>query len=40
VVVVDDNHHMRVIVNTILRSLGCTDVRECADSVVAFEVLR
>ena len=38
--VVDDNHHMRMIVNTILRSLGCADVRECADGATAFEVLR
>lgn len=38
--VVDDNHHMRTIVNTILRSLGCMDVRECGDGAAAFELLR
>jgi len=40
VLVVDDNHHMRTIVNTLLRSLGCQDVRECGDGATAFEILR
>ena len=38
--VVDDNHHMRTIVGTLLRSLGCKDIRECSDGAAAFELLR
>jgi DNA-binding response OmpR family regulator len=38
--IVDDNHHMRTIVGTLLRSLGCKDFRECGDGVAAFEMLR
>lgn len=38
--IVDDNHHMRTIVSTLLRSLGCKDLRECGDGAAAFELLR
>jgi len=38
--IVDDNHHMRTIVATLLRSLGCKDLRECGDGATAFEMLR
>ena len=38
--IVDDNHHLRTIVSTILRSLGCKDARECGDGASAFELLR
>jgi DNA-binding response OmpR family regulator len=31
---------MRTIVNTLMRSLGCKDIRECGDGATAFEMLR
>ena len=38
--VVDDNHYMRVIVSTMLRSMGITMIREASDGVEALEIVR
>lgn len=40
VLVVDDNHYMRVIVCTMLRSMGITLIREASDGVDALEIVR
>jgi two-component system chemotaxis response regulator CheY len=40
ILVVDDNHYMRVIVSTLLRALGLRDVRECADGADAFAMMK
>jgi two-component system, chemotaxis family, chemotaxis protein CheY len=40
VLVVDDNHHMRTIIRELLRSIGVTDIKEAADPVDAFELLK
>jgi two-component system chemotaxis response regulator CheY len=40
VLVVDDNHYMRVIVSTMLRSMGITLIREASDGAEALEIVR
>ena len=40
VLVVDDNHYMRVIVCTMLRAMGITLIREASDGVEALEIIR
>jgi CheY-like chemotaxis protein len=40
VLVVDDNEHMRVILQTMLRSLGAQHIREAADGGRAMEMLQ
>ena len=40
VLVVDDNHYMRVIVSTMLRSIGVSQIREASDGVEALEIVR
>ena len=40
VLVVDDNHYMRVIVCTMLRSMGITMIREASDGIEALEIVR
>ncbi len=40
VLVVDDNHYMRVIVCTMLRSMGITLIREASDGIEALEIVR
>ncbi|ESQ90442.1 chemotaxis protein CheY [Asticcacaulis benevestitus DSM 16100 = ATCC BAA-896] len=40
VLVVDDNHYMRVIVGTMLRSIGITQIREASDGIDALEIVR
>jgi CheY-like chemotaxis protein len=40
VLVVDDNHYMRVIVSTMLRSMGITLIREASDGIEALEIVR
>lgn len=40
VLVVDDNHHMRSILKELLKSAGVTEIKEAADPVDAFEVLK
>ncbi|MGA9659077.1 MAG: response regulator [Asticcacaulis sp.] len=40
VLIVDDNHYMRVIVSTMLRSMGITLIREASDGVEALEIVR
>lgn len=40
VLVVDDNHYMRVIVSTMLRSMGITQIREASDGIEALEIVR
>lgn len=40
ILVVDDNHHMRIIVVTLLRALGIREVRECADGADAFSIMK
>lgn len=40
VLVVDDNHYMRVIVGTMLRSMGITLIREASDGIDALEIVR
>ena len=40
VLVVDDNHYMRVIVSTMLRSMGITMIREASDGIDALEITR
>ena len=37
---VDDNHHMRVIVSTILKSVGARQVLEAMDGAEALQILR
>lgn len=38
--VVDDNHYMRVIVSTMLRSMGIVHIREASDGAEALEIVR
>ena len=38
--VVDDNHYMRVIVCTMLRAMGITNIREASDGAEALEIVR
>jgi two-component system, chemotaxis family, chemotaxis protein CheY len=38
--VVDDNHYMRVIVCTMLRAMGITQIREASDGAEALEIVR
>ena len=40
VLIIDDNQHMRVLVKTILRALGVTNLRESTDGSDAFEELK
>ena len=40
VLVVDDNHYMRVIVCTMLRSMGISMIREASDGIEALEIVR
>ena len=40
VLVVDDNHHMRTIVVTILHSIGIEQTQECGDGVQALSLIR
>lgn len=40
VLVVDDNHYMRVIVSTMLRAMGITLIREASDGAEALEIVR
>ncbi len=40
VLVVDDNHHMRSILKELLKSAGVNEIKEAADPVDAFEVLK
>ncbi|ESQ85705.1 chemotaxis protein CheY [Asticcacaulis sp. AC466] len=40
VLVVDDNHYMRVIVCTMLRAIGITLIREASDGAEALEIVR
>ncbi|MDV6331539.1 response regulator [Asticcacaulis sp. 201] len=40
VLVVDDNHYMRVIVCTMLRAMGITLIREASDGAEALEIVR
>jgi two-component system, chemotaxis family, chemotaxis protein CheY len=40
VLVVDDNHYMRVIVCAMLRSIGITHIREASDGAEALEIVR
>ena len=40
VLIIDDNQHMRVLVKTILRALGITNLRESTDGSDAFEELK
>ena len=40
VLVVDDNHYMRVIVSTMLRSMGINLIREASDGIDALEIVR
>ncbi len=40
VLVVDDNHYMRVIVCTMLRAMGITLIREASDGIEALEIIR
>ena len=38
--VVDDNHHMRLIISAMLRSMGIVNIRDATDGVEALEILR
>jgi two-component system, chemotaxis family, chemotaxis protein CheY len=40
VLVVDDNHYMRVIVCTMLRAMGIKHIREASDGAEALEIVR
>jgi len=40
VLVVDDNHHMRMIVNSIMRAMGIIHIREASDGVEALQILK
>ena len=40
ILVVDDNHHMRVLITEILRAIGVKQVNEAADGAEALEMLR
>jgi CheY-like chemotaxis protein len=40
ILVVDDNHHMRVILTEVLRAIGVRDIREARDGSEALQVMR
>jgi two-component system, chemotaxis family, chemotaxis protein CheY len=40
ILLVDDNHHMRVLLTEILRAIGCKNVFEAADGAEALQTLR
>jgi two-component system chemotaxis response regulator CheY len=40
ILLVDDNHHMRVLLTEILRAIGCKTVFEAADGAEALQILR
>ena len=40
ILVVDDNHHMRVLLSEILRAIGCRHIREANDGAEGLQVLR
>ncbi|MDV6329534.1 response regulator [Asticcacaulis sp. 201] len=40
VLIVEDNHHMRTIIKTIVQSVGFRDVKEAPDGASAFEILQ
>jgi CheY-like chemotaxis protein len=40
ILLVDDNHHMRVLLAEILRAIGCRHIREATDGAEGLQVLR
>lgn len=40
ILLVDDNHHMRVLLGEILRAIGCRHIREANDGAEGLQVLR
>jgi two-component system chemotaxis response regulator CheY len=40
ILLVDDNHHMRVLLGEILRAIGCRQIREATDGAEGLQVLR
>jgi CheY-like chemotaxis protein len=40
ILLVDDNHHMRVLLGEILRAIGCRNIREANDGAEGLQVMR
>ena len=40
ILLVDDNHHMRVLLAEILRAIGCRNIREASDGAEGLQTLR
>jgi two-component system chemotaxis response regulator CheY len=40
ILLVDDNHHMRVLLGEILRAIGCRHIREANDGAEGLQILR